>query len=102
VEAVNPPEPPGRYFKLNLLSLIDGSRQHTIDLRQQGIDLISVKDLMNWIRLINRLVDNALNCQRAINLKDNSSLNRKLDCLFEYGVKDAALRSYFLERARDQ
>jgi hypothetical protein len=100
VYAVNPQETAihssGRgAFKLDLRSLLDSSARSTIDFRHNASGG-TADDVVTWTRLINRFVDTALNVKAPMNLKDGSVARDKLEKLFQYGVKDAALREWGL------
>ncbi|KAL7485015.1 hypothetical protein ACHAW6_010613 [Cyclotella cf. meneghiniana] len=104
VSCLNPTE--GQFYKLHLqhLSLPTPSHginaSHTIEFRQHP----SSKDkttITNWIRFCMAFVNNSARLRAPMALKNTTSLEEEFDLLFEYVVKDRALRNFYKERRDD-
>lgn len=78
-------------YKLNLSCLIDCGY---IEFRQHE----SSKDkttVTNWIRFCAAFVRNSARLRSPLSLKETTSIEEEFDLLFEYVVKDRALRNFY-------
>ncbi|KAL3787061.1 hypothetical protein HJC23_011745 [Cyclotella cryptica] len=109
VSCLNPVE--GQCYKLNLQHLSlpttlhhtnnsTTPRSRTMEFRQHP----SSKDkttITHWIRFCMAFVNNSARLRPPMALKNTTSLEEEFDLLFEYVVKDRALRNFYRER-RDE
>lgn len=91
--------PEGRYYKLNLQNLAS-NRQETIEFRQHS-GTSDFKKINAWIRFCVLFVTMSKRNVAPKCLKDSRGVEEEFDMLFEYVVKDRALKAFFVER-RDQ
>ena len=106
---MNPAEE-GYQYKLNLRNLVrrrrihnnnvvnnDNNTKQTIEFRQHP----SSKDkttITHWIRFCTAFVRNSARLRSPTALKSTTSIEEEFDLLFEYVVKDRALRNFYRER----
>ncbi|KAL7498966.1 hypothetical protein ACHAWT_010015 [Skeletonema menzelii] len=83
-----------QHYKLNLSCLLDCGY---IEFRQHE----SSKDkttVTNWIRFCAAFVKNSSRLRSPLSLKETTSIEDEFDLLFEYVVKDRALRNFYRDR----
>ncbi len=93
-ELVSCMNPSKECYKLNLSCLIDCGY---IEFRQHE----SSKDkttVTNWIRFCAAFVKNSARLRSPLSLKETTSIEEEFDLLFEYVVKDRALRNFYRGR----
>lgn len=95
-ELVNLMNSDGRYFKLNLQNLLSG-RQPTIEFRQHSAT-VNYEKVSYWIRFCVAFVLNSAKLPSPTPFADNKSIDNKLDALFQFVIKDRALRDFYLDR----
>jgi hypothetical protein len=81
-------------YKLNLSCLVDHGY---IEFRHHE----SSKDkttVTNWIRFCAAFVKNSARLRSPLSLKETTSIEEEFDLLFEYVVKDRALRNFYRDR----
>ena len=81
-------------YKLNLSCLVELGY---IEFRQHE----SSKDkttVTNWIRFCAAFVKNSARLRSPLSLKETTSIEEEFDLLFEYVVKDRALRNFYRDR----
>lgn len=91
IDCMNPSKE--HFYKLNLSHLRDG----IIEFRQHP----SSKDkttVTYWIRFCVAFVKNSARLRSPLSLKETTSIEEEFDLLFEYVVKDRALREFFKEK----
>ena len=92
VSCVNPSRV--QNYKLNLSCLVDCGyiefRQH-----ESSKDKTSVT---NWIRFCAAFVKNSARLRSPLSLTETTSMEEEFDLLFEYGIKDRALRNFYRDR----
>jgi len=85
--------PSGRYYKLNLQNLASG-RQPTIEFRQHS-GTSNFEKISTWVRFCMAIVTNSSQFKEPSALKKSRTLDEQLEMLFEYVIKDRALRDTF-------
>jgi hypothetical protein len=104
VSCLNPME--GQFYKLHLqhLSLPTAlhaiNTPHTIEFRQHPASKDKTT-MTHWIRFCMAFVNNSSRLRAPMALKNTTSLEEEFDLLFEYVVKDRALRNFYKERRDD-
>lgn len=88
--------PTGRYYKLNLQNLVTG-RQPTFEFRQHS-GTTSFEKISAWVRFCMALVKNSAQMTEPLALKQSRSIEEQFDMLFDFVIKDRALRATFLAR----
>jgi len=91
--------PNGRYHKVNLQNLVTG-RQPTIEFRQHSATSNSRK-VNSWVRFCIALVNNSAKLAPPKPLRPSRDLDFCFDALFQYVIKDRALREYYRGRRDD-
>ncbi len=86
----------GRYYKLNMQNLITG-RQTTIEFRQHSATMTYEK-ISYWIRFCILFCYNSAKLQSPRAFKEDSSMEKKFNGLFQFVIKDRALRNYYRKR----
>jgi hypothetical protein len=86
-----------RYYKLNLQNLVTG-RQTTVEFRQHSAT-VKYPKVAAWIRFCMGLVENLAKLAPPRSFQEDRSLNFKWDALFQYVIKDRALRDFYKQRA---
>ncbi|KAL3930547.1 MAG: hypothetical protein SGBAC_011714 [Bacillariaceae sp.] len=86
----------GRYFKLNLQNLVTG-RQPTIEFRQHSATF-EYEKVRAWICFCVLLVHNAARLRAPSSFFSTTTLDAQFQALFQYVIKDRALRDYYGER----
>jgi hypothetical protein len=86
-----------RYYKLNLQNLVTG-RQPTVEFRQHSAT-VKYPKVNAWIRLCMALVENSAKLAPPRSFQEDRSLSFQWDALFQYVIKDRALRDYYKQRA---
>mmetsp|Transcript_14042 Transcript_14042/g.28653 ORF Transcript_14042/g.28653 Transcript_14042/m.28653 type:complete len:538 (+) Transcript_14042:158-1771(+) len=92
VDCMNPSNE--QCYKLNLSCLVELGY---IEFRQHE----SSKDkttVTNWIRFCAAFVKNSARLRSPLSLKETTSIEEEFDLLFEYVVKDRALRNFYRDR----
>jgi hypothetical protein len=92
VDCINPSKE--QCYKLDLSCLVDYGyiqfRQH-----ESSKDKTTVT---NWIRFCAAFVKNSARLRSPLSLKETTSIEEEFDLLFEYVVKDRALRNFYRDR----
>jgi len=86
----------GRYFKLNLQNLVTG-RQPTIEFRQHS-GTFEYEKVRAWIRFCVLLSFNAARLRAPTSFSSQTSVEEQFQALFQYVIKDRALRDYYKGR----
>ena len=86
----------GRYYKLNLQNLMTG-RQPTIEFRQHSATA-NYEKVSAWVRLCLLFVANSAKLQAPKAFKQSRSLDYQFEALFQFVIKDRALRNYYRAR----
>ncbi|KAL7532441.1 hypothetical protein ACHAXR_008343 [Thalassiosira sp. AJA248-18] len=99
IEFLNPMET--HHYKLNLRRLVDATGQsapkRSIEFRQHT----SSKDkatVTHWIRFCTAFVRNSARLRAPMALNETTSIEEEFALLFEYVVKDRALRNFYREK----
>jgi len=98
INLCNVMNPEGRYYKLNLQNLAT-NRQKTIEFRQHS-GTSDFKKINAWIRFCVLFTTISKRNVAPKCLKSSRGVDEQFDMLFEYVVKDRALKAFFLERRR--
>jgi len=85
-----------RYFKLNLQNLQTG-RQPTVEFRQHSATS-NVDKVKNWVRFCSAMVRNSAKFRSPSALKESTEDHEAFEMLFEFVIKDRALRNFYRER----
>ncbi|GKY96023.1 hypothetical protein MPSEU_000562800 [Mayamaea pseudoterrestris] len=85
-----------RYYKLNLQNLRTG-RQPTIEFRQHSGTMNYAK-VSAWVRFCLAFVTNSAKLRAPKAFKSSRSLDDQLEALFQFVIKDRALRNYYRGR----
>eukprot|EP00980_Cylindrotheca_fusiformis_P016167 scaffold4805_cov136-Cylindrotheca_fusiformis.AAC.22 len=85
-----------RYFKLNMQNLATG-RQPTLEFRQHS-STMNYEKIGCWIRFCLLFCWNSARLRAPKPFKEDSSLKKKFDALFQFVIKDRALRDYYRKR----
>mmetsp|Transcript_7725 Transcript_7725/g.8974 ORF Transcript_7725/g.8974 Transcript_7725/m.8974 type:complete len:525 (+) Transcript_7725:75-1649(+) len=89
----------GRYHKLNLTNLSNG-RQPTIEFRQHS-STMSFAKVGSWVRFCVAFCVNSARLASPSPFKDDRDPEKdKLEALFQYVIKDRALRNFYWERRK--
>lgn len=88
--------PTGRYYKLNLLNLVT-KRQPTVEFLQHSATSNASK-VNSWILFCMLLTANSINFPAPKSLKQSRTLDDQFEMLFQYVIKDRALKQYFIQR----
>ena len=91
--------PNGRYHKVNLQNLVSG-RQPTIEFRQHSATSNSRK-VNSWVRLCIALVTNSARLASPSAFRKDRDLDFQFGALFQYVIKDRALREYYRNRREE-
>jgi len=86
----------GRYYKLNLQNLVTG-RQPTIEFRQHSATL-NYDKISSWVRFCTAFVTNSARLPSPKSFKEGRDLDFQFIALFQYVIKDRALRNFYKER----
>jgi hypothetical protein len=86
----------GRYYKLNMQNLASG-RQPTIEFRQHSATM-NVHKVNAWIRFCVLFCVNSAKLRTPTPLVEDGSIEKKFDGLFQFVVKDRALREFYSKR----
>lgn len=89
----------GRYYKLNMQNLVTG-RQPTIEFRQHSATL-NYDKVSAWIRFCVAFCSNSAKLASPKPFDENRSIDFKFDALFQYVIKDRALRDYYRGRSEE-
>lgn len=96
IHCLNPED--DRSYKLNLRNLINSTNNKLyIEFRQHPTSKDKTTTT-NWIRLCMAFVKNSARLRSPNALKNTTSIEDEFDLLFEYVVKDRALRNFYRER----
>jgi hypothetical protein len=104
ISCLNPQE--GQHYKLNLRNLIptaassNNNNNISIEFRQHPTSKDKTTTT-HWIRFCMAFVKNSARLRSPNALKNTTSIEDEFDLLFEYVVKDRALRNFYRER-RDE
>ncbi len=98
VELVDLMNQQGRYYKLNLQNL-KTCRQPTIEFRQHSASM-NYDKISVWIRFCIAFVQNSAKLPSPKPFNDDRSVDYKVDKLFEWVIKDRALRNMYMERRK--
>jgi hypothetical protein len=88
----------GRYYKLNLENIITG-RQPTIEFRQHSATT-SYDKVSHWVRFCVAFCNNSAKLAPPTPFSENRDVDYKFDALFQYVIKDRALRDYYQVRRK--
>ena len=91
--------PNGRYHKVNLQNLVNG-RQPTIEFRQHSATSNGRK-VNSWVRFCITLVANSARLRAPKPFQEDRDLHTQFDALFQFVVKDRALREFYRGRRDD-
>ena len=94
VDCMNPSPTKEKFYKLNLSCLLQDG---VMEFRQHP----SSKDkttVTHWIRFCAAFVKNSARLRSPLSLKETTSIEEEFDLLFEYVVKDRALRDFYREK----
>lgn len=91
--------PNGRYHKVNLQNLVNG-RQSTVEFRQHSATSNGRK-VNSWVRFCITLVANSARLRAPTPFQEDRDLHSQFDALFQFVVKDRALREYYRGRRDD-
>jgi hypothetical protein len=86
----------GRYYKLNMQNLVTG-RQPTIEFRQHSATM-NYEKVSAWIRFCICLCVNSAKLQVPTPFKEDSTIEKKFNGLFQFVIKDRALRAFYMKR----
>jgi hypothetical protein len=86
----------GRYYKFNLQNLASG-RQTTIEFRQHSATM-SYEKVGSWVRLCVAFCMNSAKLRAPSAFKDGSSMEKMFQGLFQFVIKDRALRDFYSQR----
>ena len=90
----------GRYYKLNLQNLVSADRyQPTLEFRQHS-STMNFSKVGAWIRFCHRFCHNSAKLAPPSPFRKRRSLDYQFDALFQYVIKDRALRNFYRERRR--
>ena len=89
----------GRYYKLNLQNLVTG-RQSTIEFRQHS-STVNYEKVSHWVRFCILFTIHSAKLAPPSSFKDDRDLDFKFDALFNYVIKDRALRQFYRARRLD-
>ncbi len=84
-------------YKLNIMMLLEPPTERKVEFRQHT----SSKDktvVTHWIRFCTAFVRNSARLRAPLALKATTSIENEFDLMFEYIVKDRALRNYYREK----
>lgn len=88
----------GRYYKLNLQNLVSAGRyQPTLEFRQHSATTNFAK-VGAWVRFCSRFCSNSAKLAPPKPFRQSRSLDFQFDALFQYVIKDRALRNFYQER----
>lgn len=91
--------PNGRYHKINLENLIT-QRQPTIEFRQHSATS-NPRKINSWVRFCITMVNNSARLKAPTAFSESRNLDFQFDSLFQFVVKDRALRNYYRGRRED-
>ena len=91
--------PNGRYYKLNLQNLVTG-RQPTLEFRQHSAT-INYPKVAAWVRFCTLLVQNSASLKAPTPFKQGRTVDFGMDALFQYVIKDRALRDFYKGRLEE-
>jgi hypothetical protein len=91
--------PDGRYYKLNLQNLVTG-RQPTLEFRQHSAT-INYQKVAAWVRLCTLFVQNSASLKAPKPFKDGRTVDFGMDALFQFVIKDRALRDFYKGRLEE-
>jgi len=86
----------GRYYKLNLQNLAT-RRQTTIEFRQHSATM-SYEKVGSWVRLCVAFCMNSAKLRAPSHFKDGTSMEDMFQGLFQFVIKDRALRDFYSNR----
>mmetsp|Transcript_12395 Transcript_12395/g.18528 ORF Transcript_12395/g.18528 Transcript_12395/m.18528 type:complete len:478 (-) Transcript_12395:89-1522(-) len=109
-ELCNLMNPTGRYYKLNLQNIISNQQRNvavnnrfvrnykpTVEFRQHSATTNYAK-VSSWVRFCMAMVKNSEKLAAPKSLKSSRGADEQFEFLFEYVIKDRALRSVFVNR----
>jgi len=88
--------PTGRYYKLNIQNLVT-KRQPTVEFRQHSATSNATK-VNAWIQFCMLLTANSFKFPAPKSLKQSRTPDDQFEMLFDYVIKDRALKEYFIQR----
>ncbi|KAI2498162.1 putative amidoligase enzyme [Fragilaria crotonensis] len=83
----------GRYYKLNLQNLVT-RRQSTLEFRQHSATL-NYEKISAWVRFCIWMVRTSARLKTPTPFMENCDLKFQFDALFQYVIKDRALRDFY-------
>ena len=85
-----------RYFKLNMQNLVTG-RQPTLEFRQHSATM-EYEKVGAWTRFCVLFCLNSAKLRAPKPFAENRSTKRKFEALFQFVIKDRALREFYRKR----
>jgi hypothetical protein len=85
-----------RYFKLNMQNLVTG-RQPTLEFRQHSATM-KYEKVGAWIRFCVFFCWNSAKLRSPTPFREGSNVDKKFTALFQFVIKDRALRDYYSKR----
>lgn len=95
-ELVNMMNRDGRYYKLNMQNLVSG-RQPTLEFRQHSATM-NYEKVASWVRFCILFIHNSARLRSPTPFAEGSSMEKKISCLFQFVIKDRALRDFYMKR----
>lgn len=91
----------GRYYKLNLQNLVSTRRyQPTLEFRQHSATT-NFQKVGAWARFCHAFVSNSAKLAPPRSFRQGRSIDFQCDALFQYVIKDRALRNFYQARRQE-
>ena len=88
----------GKNYKLNLQNLATG-HQPTIEFRQHSATM-DFDEISAWIRFCISFCLNSSKFKTPTPFTESSTLDKKFECLFQFVIKDRALKKFYEEKRK--